>query len=469
VRRTWRRLPTRTRLTFWYVLLLTGTQLALGAAALWLLGRALYANADDVLRSRADALQVQVDLDKGRITFSSEAGPIGSLPSLAAGLDVVRVWDRSQRLVFEQVNLADFPLPDRADLEAALAEADQLETVRAPDGTEVRLVLQPVKEKGKVIAAVQVGRSLADIAALLDRLRLLGAACLLLALALAWVGGSFLAARALAPVRQITRAAERVEAHDLSQRLGLDLPDDELGRLAATFDRMIDRLDDAFERQRRFTADASHELRNPLAIIRAQAEAARERAREPDYDRRVFVSIEEESVRLGRLVESLLVLARADEGQALKLVPLDLEELVSEVGEQIAPRLHQHQLSLRVDAEETAAVHGDETWLGQLLLNLLDNALRHTPAGGQVTLSLTPAAAGVVISVADTGEGIAAEHLPHLFERFYRVDQARGRSAGGTGLGLAICDWIARAHGGHLTVRSQLGQGTTFNLWLPAT
>jgi signal transduction histidine kinase len=464
----WRRQPARTRLTLWYVLLVTGTQLLLGSLALWLIGRALYANADDVLRSRADAVQVQVDLDRGRLSFTSEAGPLGSLPAVADGLDVVRVWDRGQRVVFQKVNPPDLAAPDPSAIQAALDGESQLATERAPDGTNLRLYLDPVKDKGRVIAVVQVGRSLGEVEGLLGKLRLIGAGGLLVALALAWGGGGFLAARALAPVDQITRAAEQVQAEDLSQRLALDLPDDELGRLAAAFDRMIDRLDQAFQRQRRFTADASHELRTPLSIIRVQAEAARDCARDPLLDAAVLSSIHDESLRLGQLIECLLVLARADDGQALKLTPLDLEELVADVGEQIVPRVRQHGLTLAVTVDETPEVRGDNTWLTQLLLNLLDNALRHTPSGGELNLSLTSATGGALLSVADTGEGIASEHLPRLFERFYRIDYARGRADGGTGLGLAICDWIARAHGGRLTVQSQLGCGTTFSLWLPA-
>jgi signal transduction histidine kinase len=237
--------------------------------------------------------------------------------------------------------------------------------------------------------------------------------------------------------------------------------------LATAFDGMIDRLDGAFQRQRRFTADASHELRTPLTIIRSQAEVALARPREPAYYARVLSSIREEAERLGHLVESLLIMARADAGRALTLEPVDLEEIVAEAGARVATRAHERGIRLAVEIESTHPVRGDATWLTQLLSNLLDNALRHTPSGGQVTLSVGPAPDGALLKVADTGEGIAPEHLPHLFERFYRADQARSRSAGGTGLGLAICDWVARMHGGRLEVDSTLGRGTTFSLWLP--
>jgi signal transduction histidine kinase len=182
----------------------------------------------------------------------------------------------------------------------------------------------------------------------------------------------------------------------------------------------------------------------------------------------VLDDIYQEGQRLRELVERLLVLARIDAGQPLALAPLDLEELVADVTERIAPRAHERGIELRALIGEAGPARGDATWLTQLLLNLLDNALRHTPSGGCVTLSLDAAPGGVVLRVADSGEGIPPEHLPHIFERFYRADLARTRAAGGAGLGLAICAWVAQAHGGRLTVESEVGRGTAFSLWLPA-
>jgi heavy metal sensor kinase len=375
----------------------------------------------------------------------------------------VRIWELNGRLVYHHEPLG-LPLLDPATL---AGENQRYETVRMTDGTSLRLYAEPMLEKGKTIGFIQVGRSETEIQTILDELRVRGIVVLALALALAWVGGRFLARRALEPVDRITRAAERIGAEDLSQRLVLRLPDDELGRLATAFNEMIERLDQAFQRQRRFTADASHELRTPLAVIRSQADLARERQREPAYDTRAFTSIYEESERLGRLVESLLTLARADTSEGLKLVPLDLEELIADLSEHVAPRAQEQSIQLVVQIDEAPESRGDVVWLTQLLLNLVDNALRHTPVGGRLTISLHTAPGGVRLQVADTGEGIPPEHLPHIHERFYRVDHARNRATGGTGLGLAICDWIARAHGGRLEMASQVGRGTTVSLWLP--
>ncbi len=466
---SWRRWPARTRLTLWYVLLLVVTLVVLGGLGLWAIGRTLRADADEVLRSDAVAVEAEVDVVKGQVRFDvDDSSDFRPLEAELVGLDVVRLWDRGRRTVYRQELVPGLPTADVATLEAVLAGQSEYRTEHAGDGTSVRLYAEPVRDRGKIIGVIQVGRSEAQLEAFLARLRLLGAGGVLAALALGWAGGHVLAAWALTPVDRITRAAERIGAHLLSERLAPPPTDDELGRLVAAFNGMIGRLDQAFQRERRFTADASHELRTPLASIRTQTEVALDRPRDPERDARVLASIRDESERLGRLVDDLLALARADAGQPLELRPVDLEEIVADASARIAPRARERGLRLTVNVAETGPVRGDATWLTQALVNLLDNAVRHTPPGGQVALSLTAAPGGALLEVADTGEGIAAEHLPHLFQRFYRVDQARARAGGGVGLGLAICDWVASAHGGRLSVDSQLGQGTAVRLWLPS-
>jgi len=436
----------------------------LGGVGLWWIARMLYESADDVLRSKAVAIEAGVEVGRTNVSWRE------SKPStLTAGLDAVRIWDRARRPLYVQEGPYELPPVDPAVLDAVLGGQPEYETVRATDGTTIRLYTRPLRDSGRIEGVVQVARSQTEVEEVLAQLRLLGLGGILVALTFASAGGYFLACRALAPVDRIARTAEWINADDLSQRLGLRLPDDELGRLAAAFDNMIERLEDAFERQRRFTADASHELRSPLAVIRSQAEVALTRERTPAYYARVLTSIGEESERLGRLAESLLVLARADAGHPLELAPLDLDEVVAEAGTRVAPLAHEQGVELVVTAGEVGPVRGDATWLTQLLLNLLDNALRHTPPGGRVALCSEPGPGGAILKVADTGEGIASEHMSHLFERFYRVDRARARATGGAGLGLAICDWVTRAHRGRIEVASELGQGTTVSVWLPAT
>ena len=274
-------------------------------------------------------------------------------------------------------------------------------------------------------------------------------------------GGLFLTSRALQPVEDLRRAAESIEATDLSRHLNVS-GRDEFARLAHTFNAMLGRLEGAFERQRRFVGDASHELKTPLTIVRGAAELGRTDPEASEKSRKLFTRIEGAAERMGRLVQNLLLLARSDAGA---LEPsresLSTRELLDAVAQE-ARLLRPGGARIVVQADEERIV-GDEDLLFPLLLNLADNALRHTPADGTVTLAALPSG----FSVSDTGVGIAPEHLPHLTERFYRVDSSRARKDGGTGLGLAICDSLARAHGGTLEIQSREGHGTTVTLTLP--
>ena len=466
----WRgRLTARSRLTLWYVVLLMGTQLVLGTLVLWQVAHALYANADELLRSRAAAVEEEVDLEDDRLTFESERNGTIRVPDVAIVLDVVRIWDAALTPVFQQETMTGLPPADAGDLTKALDDATSLATIEAPNETRIRLFTMPVRERGTIVGVVQVGYTLSEVEAILNQLRFLGIGGLLVAFVLAIGGGHFLAGRALSPVDSITRTAQRLSARDLSLRLNLQLPDDELGRLARAFDNMIDRLDRAFHQQRRFTADASHELRTPLAIVRSQIEAALDRPRDAVYDAGVLHSVHQEVDRVERIVESLLLLARADLGQRPAMALLDLEEIIAEVSERSAPGFRERGIRFTVRLDEVAPVVGAPTLISLVLSNLLDNAASHTPRGGLVVLALQPAPGGTTIEVSDTGSGIPEAHLLRIFEPFYRSDASRTREAGGSGLGLAICAWVARVHAGRLTVESQVGHGTTFALWLPTT
>jgi signal transduction histidine kinase len=242
-------------------------------------------------------------------------------------------------------------------------------------------------------------------------------------------------------VDQITRAAQTIGVNDLSQRLNLDLPDDELGRLARTFDAMIARLDEAFYRQQRFTADASHELRTPLTIIKGDLSLALARRRDAEYYHQILVEVDEEVDQMGRLVERLLALARADaEGLALQRQATDLSASLADLVEQTRPLAEARGLDLIAQIAPGLTATVDPDAVTQVVLNLLDNAIKYTPSG-RVRLKAhrtAPDGDEVRIAVSDSGPGIPAEHLPHIFDRFYRVDRARSRELGGAGLGLSI-------------------------------
>ncbi|MCB0084022.1 MAG: HAMP domain-containing protein, partial [Caldilineaceae bacterium] len=288
-------------------------------------------------------------------------------------------------------------------------------------------------------------------------------------LLLSAAGGYFLAGRALAPIRTITRTARRISADDLSQRLQLDLPDDEIGRLARTFNAMLARLDQAFQRERQLTADVSHELRTPLAMLKTQLSLARSRPRDPQTLQEMMAEMEGDVDRMTRLIEQMLTLSALEQGQPLAATAIELAPLLARVTEQLSPAAAEKGVLLQLTLPTAPlSLRADSDGLGQVLTNLLENAIKYTPRGGQVTLRAEQQAGHITVTVADSGMGIPAEHLPHLFERFYRADQARSRDSGGFGLGLAISQAIVQMHGGRIEVHSVVNQGTTFMVTLPA-
>jgi heavy metal sensor kinase len=279
--------------------------------------------------------------------------------------------------------------------------------------------------------------------------------------------GYVVAGRALAPVAAITDLAGRIGGRDLHARLDLALPDDELGRLARTFNEMLARIEDAFERQRRFTGDAAHELRTPLSLMRSQLDVTLARRRSPAEYEEAMLDLGVDVDRLTGLVGTLLTLARADGGRLVPdLAPLDLADPIRFVLDQYRPVADEASIALRNEATPTP-VAADQDLLVQVLVNLVANALAHTPAGGTIAVGSRSDGESARLWVTDTGAGIGPEHLERVFDRFYRVDSGRARAQGGAGLGLAICQAIAEAHGGAIGVRSTLGHGTTVEIRLP--
>src|SRR5712692_2611211 len=305
---------------------------------------------------------------------------------------------------------------------------------------------------GYIEALTPLGRLDASIQAFWVTLPMVGLASLGVVLLGSWA----IAGNALRPIAQMIQTAQTITlSQDLSRRVAPSAHRDELGRLAATFNEMLESLETAYQTQQRFVADASHELRAPLTAIQGNVELLRRQRSMSEADRaEALAELERESARLSRLVADLLTLARADAGIALKRCPLDLDAFRE-------ARHLSHGQALKLDPFEPARVEGDEDRLKQLLLILLDNALKYTPAAGRVTLGLHRREADVELVVRDTGVGIPPEDLPLVFERFYRADPARSRDPGGTGLGLPIAQWIVEQHEGTIALGSQPGEGTT--------
>ncbi len=316
-------------------------------------------------------------------------------------------------------------------------------------------------------ARILVGRSTKRARAELRAFawQLAGAGAVVLAVGLA--GGWFLSARVLRPLAAISTTASAISAANLSERIDTTAVDRELEELASVLNAMFGRLEAAFERQTRFTADASHELRTPLAILRSHAELALSRPRTPEEYRDSLETCLRATGRMTGLVEALLTLARADAGKLdLRSASFDFKQLVEETVKLFQPLAEAKQVSLAAELNP-ATVRGDAGRLGQVVTNLLSNAVQYNRPGGKVHVHLRITSGKAVLSVADTGSGIPEADRSHLFERFYRVDKARTRASGGNGLGLAICKSIVEAHRGAIGFESELGRGSTFWVKLP--
>jgi heavy metal sensor kinase len=482
-----RRLPIRWRLTLWYALLLAAAMTLFASAVYIGLRQQLYASFDEQLLDQAALVLATIHIKSG-------------VPALAPGAQnaeyFLRLLAEDGRVIADSDGqFGNVPL-DRAALAAAIAGATRFDLVAVtPDegrdgelaepadpgaqgepsaqGSQgqqmVRLVTLPVRldDEGPPVGALQVGLDRDDIDEALAQLLTVLAFATPLVLLAAAAGGYLLAGRALAPVAAMTLLAARITARDLSARLDLELPDDELGRLARTFDAMLSRIDDAFARQRRFTGDAAHELRTPLSLMRSQLDLALARPRSAAAYREALRGLDGDVTRMTNLVAALLTLARADAGKLVaERAPFDLAATIDHLGDQYAPLAAAAGVALRCETTPTLLV-ADEDLLVQLLVNLLDNALAYTPAGGAVTVGCRSEDGRGRLWVDDSGQGIGSEHLPHLFDRFYRADAGRSRERGGTGLGLAICQAIVGAHDGSITIDSAPGRGTRVEVVLP--
>jgi heavy metal sensor kinase len=303
----------------------------------------------------------------------------------------------------------------------------------------------------------------------LDRFRLTERRFLPLLVVLASLLGYWLSGRAMAPVNRIIESAEQIGVQNLSQRLEVPKAADELQRLTVTLNAMLERIESSVKRIRQFTANASHDLRTPLTLIRAHAEIALRRTRSEREYRESLARILTVSEETTRLVESLLTLARADAGAShLRFAELDLTPTLERVAHQVSILAGSKGLSFCSELrKEPLLLKGDSAALESLLQALLENAIKYTPTGGTVSLRSSAVCGSAVIEIEDSGIGISAQDLPRIFDRFYRADQARSRETPGAGLGLSIANWIAETHGGRIEVESELGEGSRFRAYLP--
>jgi len=323
-------------------------------------------------------------------------------------------------------------------------------------------VSQPVV-KGSRNFVIQVGTPLKDVTETTESLWLILLIASPLLLVLSSAGGYIVLSRALAPVKKVVAAAQQISAEDLSHRIEGPAGKDEIGQLVDTFNTMIARLEQSIDQIRRFTSDVSHELKTPLTVIFSEIDISIRKERPWRETVALLGTLREEAQRLEKIVDNLLFLSRMESTVgAPAFGTAALDEIVLRTFENLEPLAAKKGVTLNIARLEPAVVRGDETLLGRLLTNLIDNAIKYTPAGGRVDIMLSKRPTEAVLSVEDTGIGIPEESLPHIFDRFFRAEHPSARGQGGSGLGLAIAKWIADAHGARIDVRSRLGQGTSF-------
>jgi two-component system heavy metal sensor histidine kinase CusS len=336
-------------------------------------------------------------------------------------------------------------------------------------GEPTRTCSQWITRADGTTRVVQATYRLDQVNASLRRFMQICFAALAAAAVLAAIGGRILASRSLRPVGKMASAARRISVENLSERLEHSGTGDELDHLAGTFNDMFARLEEQVTQLRQFTADAAHELRTPLAALRGNAEVALSATRSTDELRATLAEGIDEYDRLARIADDLLLLARADAGQEfIRRVPFRLEVALGDVVDLFAPAAEERGIDLALSEQNQVWIDGDDGRLRQVIGNLLDNAIEFTPSGGSVRAALVNSNGVAELTVRDTGVGIGAEHISHVFDRFYRVDRARSRARGGAGLGLSICRTIVEAHGGSISVTSEPGEGTTVVVRLPS-
>lgn len=368
------------------------------------------------------------------------------------------VWRRSGDVLKAQPASVTVPRPTWDD-----AHLDRVRDPQPRQRDRIREVYLVGPEATQIIVGRSIERELDALNRLTWQLVASGAGVFAVGL----VGGWWLSGRAIEPIQAMSATAASITAANLSRRIDTARLDDELSKLGTILNAMLERIERAFEQQVRFTADASHELRTPLAIVMSHAELALARERTPDEYRAALEAALRSSRRMKLLVEELLTLARSDAGRLkLDLAPVDLRRVVEESVALLTPLAEEHNVRLSARAAE-ARVTGDANRLSQVVTNLLTNAIMYNRPEGDVTVTTAVADSEVVLTVTDTGIGISQEDLPHLFERFYRVDRARTRERGGSGLGLAICQGIVSAHGGSISITSQVDTGSTFTVRFP--
>lgn len=463
-------LTVRTRLTIWYVTLLTVSLMIFGAVFSYSLLKIFIYRIDNQIISVADMMVHTVIRPSGQVFLPDDFDIIlERFFGIRTTGYYIQVLDVNGKPVARSSNLGDKGMHiTKSTLHSALGGVTTYEVVQSFGKYPMRTVTKPILHADRVVGIVQVASSLEGMDEIFHSLAYILISAIIASVVIAAAVGWFLARKALRPVTEITKLARKIEAEHLNQRITIEAPQDEIGQLASTMNDMIERLEKSFNQIKQFTADASHELKTPLTILKGEMEIAlRSKGGVEDMKEALRSSLEEID-RMNYIVRNLLDLAKMDvEGRSRSAEAVWLDKVLSDRYEHLRRLALDSGVRLDMLRNMRACVLGDMVRLSQLVYNLIDNALKYTPKGGAVELMLTAEDGKAVLRVRDTGVGIAKEDLPFIFDRFYRVDKARSREVGGAGLGLSICKEIIEAHGGAIDVVSEPGKGSTFTVKIP--
>lgn len=453
--------PIRVRLTAWYTIALGIAMLVLALTMYSAMRRAIVVAADGELRSRLEAIAPFIDSRlHGKHATELPHEFETHLSGVQPGGELLQVADSQRLWVYQSDSILPYHLP--MPLIQHLNEP-RFETVTA-SGTSLRIVSEMIQVDG-VEYNVELAQNIGDYYGLLNRFALLAAWFFPGVLLLSSAGGYWLCRKALSPVDEIAKRARTISAHNLNMRLSIPKTRDELQRLSETLNDMMARLDTAFKRIAQFTADASHELRTPIALIRTTSELALRNPESLEHCVKALQRINLNAERSTHLIATLMELARADSGaQGLNISSTSLSEAITDACDQMEVCARVKQITFTRTILGEVFVYGDPEALRRLFLVLIDNAVKYTPSGGSISVLVSRSGNQVVCVVSDSGVGIPSHAMPHIFERFYRVDQARSRESGGAGLGLAIARWIADAHRASIEVESTVGHGSMFRV-----
>jgi heavy metal sensor kinase len=485
----------RLKLTFWYTLILGATLFLFDVVAYYYTEEKLFANLDLSLRNEVVWLKNFIEPQARKVKQKRRVKPVPAPSSkkkeekrvrrtnereiieedttgfdqiwnqiyehtlLSPKKQLIQIRDRNGDILYKSYSLGK----EDITFEDIPSNTTKLVTVYDSKGQPIRLAVTQT-----TFSKIYVGYPEAEVTEVLGNLFAIFILMIPAALGISILGGWFLATRSLRPVDNVTKTARAITAQNLDQRIEHIGVDDEIGRLISTFNDMIERLQSSFEQIKQFSIDASHELRTPLTIMRGEIELALRSKQNLDEYRRTLSSTLDEILRMSSIIESLLMLAKGDLGKlTFEFADVELSALLREVHEDSEIIASSKQITVDLGAVESATIKGDAIRLRQLVLNLVDNAIKYTPEKGHVSLSLICDTGTAKIIVKDNGIGIPPEEQGKIFDRFYRVDKGRSREMGGSGLGLAIAQWIVKMHGGSIHVASQLNIGSTFTVNFP--